>query len=346
MTETFEPVAGILGVDIGGANLKYATADGRCLDRTFAMWERSHELAAQLSADIRHFQGVRRLAVTMTGELADCFLSRHAGVNYIVDQVMQSLPTSTIESAEFYGTDGRFRDDLSARVNWEYVAASNWHALASCVGTRIATNALLIDIGSTTTDVIAICNGQVLTDSRTDFERLADQSLVYVGCRRTPVCALVSELIVNRQPVPVMNELFATIDDARIWTGTQAEEAGDLATADSQPRDRPHARARLARMIGLDADQISCEALDDVAAQVIDAASKQINAAVSRWARRLRDETGQPPVFILSGHGQDLLLAPEGIRVIDLRRELPAGVSRSAPAWAVAVLHRGKYPAS
>lgn len=339
MTETIEP-AGILGVDIGGANLKYATEDGRCFDRSFPMWTRSHELAEQLATDIRRFEGVKQLAVTMTGELADCFPSRATGVTHIVDQVMRCVPHLALESASFYGTDGQFHDAVSAARNWERIAASNWHALASCVGKQIARDALLIDVGSTTTDVIAIHRGKIVTTSRTDFERLGDQSLVYVGCRRTPVCALLNEFLIDGRSVAVMKEVFATIDDARLLLGRQAEDLDDCATANNQPRSRVHAGARVARMIGRDRNQIHDDSFTEIATQISEAASLPINAAIQTWWHRLADVTDRTPMVVCSGHGQDLVTVPKDAAIIDLRDHLPAGISRTAPAWATAVLHR------
>jgi probable H4MPT-linked C1 transfer pathway protein len=325
----------ILGVDIGGANLKYATEDGRCFERSFAMWRRSDELADQLQQDIARFSGIEQLAVTMTGELADCFASRAAGVLHIVDHVVRCLPDAGPHTTMFYATDGRFHDAGSAKENWECVAASNWHALARCIGERIAPNALLIDIGSTTTDVIAICDGDVLTRSRTDHERLTDRSLVYIGCRRTPVCSLISEFEFRGMTVPVMNELFATIDDARLLLGIQADDPDDCETADGHPRDRVHAQARMARMIGLDRNQITDDEAISLGQQVHDCARKRIDVAVESWWRELLTHASDA-VCVLSGHGQDLIEPPD--TSIDLRVKLPRGVSRGAPSWAVAVL--------
>lgn len=339
MTKTAE-VSGILGVDIGGANLKYATEDGRCFDRPFPMWTRSGELADQVAADIRRFEGVEQLAVTMTGELADCFPSRAAGVAHIVGHVMRSMPHVALKSVSFYGTDGLFHDAEGAVRNWELIAASNWHALANCVGKQIAPEALLIDVGSTTTDVVAIHRGGVVTNSRTDFERLSDRSLVYVGCRRTPVCALVSELIIDRKPVAVMKEVFATIDDARLLLGLQAEDLHDDATADGQPRSRAHAGARVARMIGRDLNQIHDDCFMEIATRIMQAACLPIDVAVQAWWHHLVSLTDEKPVVVCSGHGQHLVTVPQGATVTDLRDYLPAGVSRVAPAWATAVLQR------
>ena len=65
----------------------------------------------------------------------------------------------------------------------------------------------------------ALSAGFVATAAMTDHDRLLEGSLIYVGCRRTPVCALVDRLEFRGSASRVMNELFATIDDARLVLG-------------------------------------------------------------------------------------------------------------------------------
>lgn len=328
----------VLGVDIGGANLKYATTDNVCFERTFPMWTQHERLADQLVDDIQRFDSIDSLAVTMTGELADCFPSRADGVREITQQVVDCTRRLSIRSVRFYGTDGSFYESGDTTANWERIAASNWHALASFVASQIAPNGLLVDIGSTTTDIIAIHQGRVMTDAATDHQRLANQALVYVGCRRTPVCSLLNRVAFRGEDVMVMKEFFATVDDARLIRRTQPEDPDDRDTANSQPRDWPSAKIRLARMIGLDHNQISDAEAIELSNQVIDAARQPIARAIHTWWSRLREHCDADPVLVLSGHGQDLVAIPADANVIDLREHMSAEVSRVAPAWAVAFL--------
>ncbi|MCA9057241.1 MAG: hypothetical protein KDA85_02030, partial [Planctomycetaceae bacterium] len=60
-----------LGLDIGGANLKLATADGHTRSSSFAMWQRHAELTAELqrlATDV--FAQPDLIGLTMTAELA------------------------------------------------------------------------------------------------------------------------------------------------------------------------------------------------------------------------------------------------------------------------------------
>ncbi len=323
---------GIVGLDIGGANLKYADTSGVAFSRHFEMWRQPDRLAATIRADLTaRFADCATLAVTMTGELADCFVDRAEGVEHIVRHVCDAAAMVGGKTVRFYGVDGEFRTAQRASLDVDLVAAANWHALASYVGREIASDAVLIDIGSTTTDIIPIQQGRVATLATTDHDRLREGSLVYVGCRRTPVCAIVDRLRFRGQEIAVMNELFATTDDARIILGYQGESADDHDSSDSKPRTREMAANRLARMIGLDRRRVTAEDAMELAMQVHLAATRRIRDAIARIA------IGKPLV-VLSGHGDDLIEIPGGERVLRLADELGTELSRSAPSYAVAQL--------
>lgn len=318
-----------VGVDIGGANLKYATINGRAHSRFFPMWRQSELLCDSLIEDLSEFGAIDGLAVTMTGELADCFLDREIGVQHIVDQTHRAAKQLGIRRVEFYGVDGVFYDAGAAKQRVDLIAASNWHALASYVGQEVSANALLIDIGSTTTDIIPITDGCVAIAAQTDYDRLIQGSLVYVGCRRTPICSLVDKLEFRGQSSTVMNEFFATIDDARLVLGTIADRPSDLDTADGKPRTAEFAANRLARMIGLDRRTVGVVDAQGLACQVIRAAKSQISSAISQQ---------DCESIVLSGHGPDLLELSTKQVVVKLADRVGDEVSRCAPALAVARL--------
>ncbi|TWU55376.1 hydantoinase/oxoprolinase family protein [Rubripirellula reticaptiva] len=325
-----------IGIDIGGANLKYVCTDGNAASYPFAMWNRSSELTSSLVDHLSQFLPASSWAVTMTGELADCFLDRKTGVEFIVDAVCEAArrigsQPSFAPEIRFYGVDGRFHRADDAKRLFEVVAASNWHALASQVAKTIAGDATLVDIGSTTTDIIPLRKGRVATSSMTDFQRLVGQSLVYIGCRRTPVCALVDRLWFNGASSRIMNEWFATIDDARIVLGIEPEHPDDCESADGAPRTVARSANRIARMIGLDQTFVSVEQAAKLAVQIMDSAKREIHSAF--------DAIDQPrgPI-VISGHGRDLFDVPEDREVIDLSTELGGEISRCAPSWAVANL--------
>jgi len=219
-------------------------------------------------------------------------------------------------------------------VEWESIAAANWHALATLTG-RYAPRgpALLIDIGSTTTDMIPISDGVPVPVGRTDPTRLASGELVYCGVKRTPIAAV---LPLGR----VCAELFATMHDCYSLTGEVPENAEDSDTADGRPSTQPHAVARLARMLGGDADTIP---MGQIHTLMNDAINTQLDA-LEAAARRVLARMDGPPTLILSGSGEFLAqrlvrrLGLAGNHVLSLSAELGPALAGCAPAYAVAVL--------
>ena len=80
----------VLGLDVGGANLKAAHTDGAALSRPFALWKDPGGLAGALRGLIAEMAAADLLAVTMTGELCDCFESKRQGVLAILDAVEEA----------------------------------------------------------------------------------------------------------------------------------------------------------------------------------------------------------------------------------------------------------------
>lgn len=135
----------VLGLDIGGANLKAAHSSGATALRPFALWKNPAGLAAALGELIQEAPPADLLAVTMTGELCDCYESKRQGVHAILDAVTAVAGKMPVR---VWGNDGRFMELDKARATPLAVAAANWLALATFAGRLVARgSALLIDIG-------------------------------------------------------------------------------------------------------------------------------------------------------------------------------------------------------
>jgi probable H4MPT-linked C1 transfer pathway protein len=331
----------VIGLDIGGANIKAARPDGAAASRMFPLWkipERLSDAVCEITAELG---GASVIALTMTGELADCFRDRAEGVRRIVSEVQRALPHARIWT---YTLDRTWADPATIDGQPDDGAATNWLALASWVATiqGLPANSLMIDCGSTTTDIVALQPNSVWTESRTDHDRLKSGELVYVGIGRTPICALCSTLPYRGRSIPVMNEVFATSDDVALLLGWIAEDPSDLASADGRPRDRDSARNRLARMVGLDHRQFSFDDAREAAATVADELRGRVAAAAAHVIRT----TAAPELLICSGHGQALTA---GVLADVPRKSLAdlcgVPVDRVGPAYALAVLaHRDRLP--
>ena len=96
----------------------------------------------------------------------------------------------------------------------------------------------MIDIGSTTTDIIPIVEGSPRTLGLTDVARLQSGELVYTGVRRTPLCAFPASPVWKGQQTPLAAELFATTLDVYLLLGDIPEVGEDCHTANGQPATR------------------------------------------------------------------------------------------------------------
>jgi len=308
----------ILGLDIGGANLKAATTEPRAASVPFPLWKHPEKLPAALSQLVTRFPEASELAVTMTGELCDCYETKREGVNAILDAV-ESLRLP----ARIWATSGRFVSVEAARASHLEVAASNWHALATFAASFAPSGpALLVDMGSTTTDIIPLKDGRPCAAGRTDWERLLTGELVYRGVGRTAIHAVLNE--------KVCAELFATTQDAFVVLGDIPEDATNTDTADGRPLTRAKSLARLARMLGGDIDSHSDDQLVRFAETIRNRVCEDLRASIGRHAA---------PVAIVSGAGEFLIRRTlDSPRIVSLNDALGPAVSACAPAFALATL--------
>ncbi len=325
-----------IGLDVGGANIKAADTSGGAWSMAFPLWKERARLGTAVSELLAKAGPCDAIALTMTGELADCYRDRACGVRDIVTQVLRA---AGINPVWVYGVDGEFRASQHIFRQPDLAAAANWHALAQLAARWLGEQAgVLVDVGSTTSDVIPLSQGRVLTSARTDFDRLQQEQLLYFGVGRTPVISLVPTVPYRGEQIPIMAELFATTDDVCLTLGMATEDANDRNTADGRPRTRAAARNRLARLIGLDHRQFERHDADAVARHVWQAMKSRLRHAVERAATSV----GHPNAMItavVSGHGAMLAEPlPTGWRVLRAADRLGAAGSRAAPAYAVAVL--------
>jgi (4-(4-[2-(gamma-L-glutamylamino)ethyl]phenoxymethyl)furan-2-yl)methanamine synthase len=329
-----------LALDIGGANLKVADGRGYAQSYQLALWRERHKLGQQIRTAISEAPASDHLAVTMTGELADCFESKAAGVSFILNAIASG---SDNRHMRVYLADGRLVTPQVAVTMPQLAAASNWHALARFAG-RYARQgtALVIDVGSTTCDVIPLLNGQPAAIGKTDTERLLSGELVYTGVERSPVCGVVHYLPYRGQTCPVCHELFAATRDVYVLLGELPEDLTNTETSDGQPLTKSASRLRMARMVAADGDEFNHRDAVAAAQSVWDAQSSQLATAIGKVRSRL---SGPPQKIVLSGHGEflartALALVGEQAPVLSLASELSSDVSRSAPAHALAVIAR------
>ena len=127
-------------------------------------------------------------------------------------------------------------------------------------------DALLIDVGSTTADVVPIAAGRVAATGRNDLERLLAGELVYTGVLRTNLAAIAPRVPVRGGWCPVSSEYFAISADVHLVLGRLAPEAYDCPTPDGRPATVAFARERIARLVCADVEQLDADEIDAIAA--------------------------------------------------------------------------------
>ncbi len=338
----------ILGLDIGGANLKAAAADGQAASRSFEIWKAPERLTDELQLLTADFPQPDIIAVTMTAELADCFATKAEGVAHVIRAVVDwagEIPVYV------WRTAGGFAEAAAAIDEPQRVAAANWHALATWVADQFEIeNGLLIDIGSTTTDLIPLAGRKSAAIGLTDPQRLQSSELIYTGIRRTPLCALAVSVPYRGGYCPLAAEWFATTQDVYLTLGDIAPGEDHCETADGRPATVDMSRARLGRMLCCDSEEFS----DDdarIAAQYIADVQLQILATA---VRRLSKRQEHPfETLVLSGSGSFLAqrlsrASPElcNSQLISLAAECTPAVADAACAFAVAKLAEKRFSSS
>ena len=328
-----------LGWDVGGAYVKAAivevAAGGRAVrtaSRPFEIWRDKLALPDVLRALAAELPSPESVAVTMTAELSDVFRTKREGVGFVLDAV----ETVSRAPVRVFTTAGDFVDPATARARPLDAAASNWVATAMLVG-RFVPDALLVDIGSTTTDVIPVTGGRVAALGRTDPERLLAGELIYTGVLRTNVAAIVRHVPLRGVDCPIASELFAVSGDAHVLLGSLAPDDYTCPTPDGRPPTPEFAGERLARVVCADGEMLGAGEIRAIATAVAEAQVEEIAAALDRVSRRL----ARPVPVIATGLGAFLARrAAEraGMPVKDLADVLEVDVGTVAPAVAVAWL--------
>jgi probable H4MPT-linked C1 transfer pathway protein len=330
----------VVGWDIGGAHLKAARLDAGRLagvaQEPTPLWRGLDTLERGFDAMAAFYGEADLHAVTMTGELCDAFASRREGVAGLAAIAARRLKGPVV----VYAGRAGFLAPGEAGARADDVASANWLATTTLLARRLR-DAVLIDIGSTTADIAPIAEGRVATVGYTDAERLRAGELVYTGVARSFVMALTDRAPFAGAWTPLMNEYFASSADVHRALGDLPDGADRMETADGRDKSEAASRARLARMIGLEADDAAPQAWRSLAAWF---AETQLRAVCDAAFLRLsRGDVREDAPVVAAGVGAGM--AGEVARrlgrdclAFEAALGLPDAAGACAPAVAVASL--------
>jgi len=298
----------MIGIDVGGANLKIVNETGAHIHYC-PLWEQ-----APITTVLDQYVCTREdpAAVVMSGELADSFSDKMAGISFIVDAVKAAFPC-----ARFYGMDGTFHTQPVPQL-----AAANWLASAAYLREDYP-DAVLLDIGSTTADIIPLNRFASLL-GLTDLMRLRKGYLIYTGMLRGNIATLLHSVLLEGVDTPVSSEYFAASADAHLVLDHISIDQYTCDTPDKKEKTKAASLRRLARVVCADLEEIGEPGALQIAGQFWEMQRNRICAQVKKvaadsGARQIIVAGIGAPVFARELGGTDL-----NVRLGDMADALPA----------------------
>jgi probable H4MPT-linked C1 transfer pathway protein len=270
----------------------------------------------------------KKVAVVMTGELADCFENKDEGIRFIKDAVASAFEFSKVS---YINNKGRFQKETENSRN---LAAANWAASARLIGKEIG-DCIFVDVGSTTSDIIPIVSGEH-NAGLTDFERLKQSELVYSGILRTNLAATLEKVKIGKSWCRTSSELFATTADVYLLLGDIHEDMFTCETADGAGRNKIDAMLRIARLVCADLSEIKGEEIYEIALQVKEKQVSILTQALFEVAER-----NEAYKIVAAGLGEFLIKeAAEnlGFEFLSVSERWGKEISKVFPAYAAARL--------
>lgn len=338
------------GLDVGGAHLKVALVeqDAPLAVAQFVapLWQGLDKLDAALAAAEPLTSRAGRFAITMTGELSDLFTSRAEGVAVLTTRLAEALGPDVVY---WLGRRG-FGSAADARAHHADAGSTNFlaTALAAARSPRSPPHFTVLDFGSTTADVIPVVDRRPCPRGLNDADRQRTGELVYTGLTRTAVSAVTQRAPFKGEWTTLAREYLATMADVRRVLA-ELDDGIDLhATADGRGKSRAESVARLARMLGREAEdgtlddwRATARFIAEVQVRSIQDGLMQVLSAAPALASGALVTAGIGAGVAAGVAARGGLAAVTFAELIGAPSEIAPAVTHHAPAVAVALLAHG-----
>lgn len=341
----------LIGWDIGGAHVKAVALQGdhvhQVMQRACPLWQGLDQLDQALGEMIQAIKPAKhcRHVFTMSGEMVDLFPDRNTGVTSILRTVAAHCDPDYV--CVFAGMQGFLPLPVVQTADLSVIASANWLATARFAAALVS-EALLIDVGSTSSDLFLIGNRQLWVRGYTDHERLRYDELVYTGVVRTSLMSFARRVIFEGEWVNVMAEHFASTADVYRLTGELQEHTDQVPAADAGEKTREGSIRRLARLVGQDVAMSAPSSWESLAYHFREKQLQRLTDAAMRQLSRGLTDADMP--IIGAGAGRFLVKELAGrlrrpykdfdeLVAMD-RRDGEFQIADCAPALAVAFLAR------
>ncbi len=296
----------IAGFDIGGANTDLAVVEfnskGEIVNiktdfEYFPMWIKNDKLGSALLDLLGNdLSDIDAVGISMTAELVDAYKTKKEGV---LDISKKSREVFNIPIG-FIGLNGTLSYEEVLRTP-DDVAAANWIATTK-IASKMKNDCIMIDTGSTTTDIIPIKSGSECAKGRSDLERLKTGELAYSGTLRTNVAAIVDKVPLGDEFIRVSSELFATTADVHMILGNIKEEDYTCSTPDGAGKSKEDCMRRIARVICGDMDMLGTSDIEEIARYIHKKQVEKIAEALLEVSKRENLRT-----VVTTGLGMDVI---------------------------------------
>ena len=331
-----------LGLDIGGAHIKVV---GLNATRQIVLvkymkcyfWNKSEDFLTFVKQINKYINKQTLIGITMTAELCDSFKTRKQGFD-VVSRYCKELKNDFF----FYSLG---KSPFIKKAEYKNVVSMNWHAIGSYVSHEI-TNCIIIDFGSTTTDLICIKNKKIKNIHFDDFSRLNNSELLYSGLVRTPIFSIINEVKIDDKTFKIIPEFFSNMGDIYRISYSQ-ELCHDIDdTADLRSKSYINSLCRVSRNFGIDYDTSLENFIIQISKNIVGKQLSVINKSINILRKKYNLEPEHP--VITSGIGKDILiklLKPKKCRLLPFDAlitgssdKLKTMAALHAPAFSVAHL--------
>jgi len=329
-----------LGIDIGGAHLKYIGVNKKKEIKLvnyipYKIWSSSNQLEKclqNLSNNIRSKETI--CGITMSAELCDVFPNRENGVKELIRLC------KILKSNKLYYT---FKKSVfSEEPKASEIMSMNWHSIGRLCEKRIK-DCIIIDFGSTTTDFICIKNFKFINKNFTDFSRLNNHELLYTGISRTPIFSLLKNIIINKKNYNLIPEYFSDMSDVYRIIKMLNRNIDLDDTRDGRGKSQIASKVRVSRNLGFDYDKSKSNIIEKFCNKLSDYQLMEIKNNIS--ALKFKHKLANNTKIVLSGIGQDILyrfLTKKNVNVLKLHEVLKIknknNATNHAPALSIALL--------
>lgn len=241
----------LIGWDIGGANTKICVFDSNyniidTYSENLKIWENFSNLRSLFTKVYNKYETYEvSNFITITAESCDNFLERNDGILKIIELCKNHMLGKNF----YFSNDGNYIDYSAALLKPNKLFSTNWMLSLNFLNLSRDID-VLIDIGSTTTDIIY--KNMSVKDNVSDYQRLCNNTLVYVGVVRTPLSMLIDSVNYRNNLSPLINEVYATTGDIFNITKDIDFTNSHYRGADGKSFTRENSLIRLGRNIGFD----------------------------------------------------------------------------------------------